>query len=214
MTKRKLKGYVKPAICMISLSIIAISFMLITKDLKESNGKDQTYVMNAMIDTITPVVSTEEETKNQNTTIVKPFTSDKVIVNKAFYEKDASAEEQQKSLIYYEDTYLQNSGIIYASSEEFDVVSVLDGTVVDVKEDEILNTVVYVSHANNITTIYYGLKDVTVKTNDQVTQNQVLGKSNTNKFCTENNSLLFEVNNDGQVINPEKFFTMNTSELN
>lgn len=214
MTKRKLKGYVKPTIFMISMSIIAISFMLITKDLKETNGTDQTYVMNAMIDTITPVVSTEEETENKASTIVKPFTSDKVVVNKAFYDKDASQEEQQKSLIYYEDTYLQNSGIIYASSEEFDVVAVQDGTVVEVKEDEILNTVVYVSHANNITTIYYGLKDVTVKKNDQVTQNQVLGKSNTNKFCTENNSLLFEVNNDGQVINPESFFTTNNNELN
>ena len=195
---------------MVSVSAIIISLLLITKDLKPSNGEDKNHVMNAVIDTITPVVNTDEEPKQ----IIKPFTSDKVTINKAFYEKDATAEEQQKSLIYYEDTYLQNSGIIYSSNEEFDCVAVLDGKIVDIKEDEMLNTVVYVSHENNITTIYYGLKDVTLKVNDQVSQGQVIGKSNTNKFCSEGNSLLFEVNNNGQVINPDKFFTMNLNELN
>lgn len=208
MTKRKLKGYVKPTLFMISISIIAISLMVITKDLKTSNGMDQTYVMNALIDTVTPVVNTNDEKA------IKPFTSDKVSVNKAYYEKDASPEEQQNALIYYEDTYLQNSGILYSSNEEFDVVSVLEGTIIDVKEDELLNTIVYVSHDNNITTIYYGLKDVNVKINDQVTQGQILGKSSNNKFCQESNSMLFEVNNNGQVINPEQFYTKSINELN
>ena len=208
MTNRKLRGYVKPTIFMISISVIVISLMLITKDLKVSNGGDQTYVMNALVDGVTPVVAPEEAT------IVRPYTSDKVTLNKAFYEKDATAEEQQNALIYYENTYLQNSGVIYSSNEEFDVVSVLDGTVIDVKEDEILNTVVYVSHDNNLTTIYYGLKDVTVKVNDAVTQSQILGKSNNNKFCIEKNSLLFEVNNNGTVMNPEEFYNMNMNELN
>lgn len=208
MTNRKLRRYVKPTIFMISISVIVISLMLITKNLKFSNGGDQTYVMNALIDSVTPVVAPEE------TTISRPYISDKVTLNKSFYEKDATQEEQQNALIYYENTYLQNSGVIYSSSEEFDVTSVLDGTVIDVKEDEILNTVVYVSHDNNLTTIYYGLKDVTVKVNDAVTQNQVLGKSNNNKFCTEQYSLLFEVNNNGTVINPEEFYKMNINELN
>ena len=203
MTNRKLRGYVKPTIFMVSIAVITISLMFLSKDMKMSNGVDQTYVMNALIDTITPVVNTNE------TVIVKPYTSDKVSVHKAYYEKDASAEEQQNALIYYEDTYLQNSGIIYSSSEEFDVVSVLDGTVIDVKQDEILNSVIYVSHDNYITTIYYGLKDVTLKVNDQVSQGQVLGKSSNNRFCTENNSILFEVNNNGTVMNPENFYTMN-----
>ena len=208
MTKRKLRGYVKPTIFMICVSVIIISLMVITRDLETTNGKDQTYVMNALIDTISPVVNTE------STTIIKPFINENVTLNKTFYNKDASIEEQQNSLIYYENTYLQNSGNIYASSEEFDVVSVLDGTIIDVKEDEILNTVVYVSHGNNITTIYYGLKDVNVKVNDQVMQGDILGKSNSNKFCNENYSLLFEVNNNGQVMNPEEFYTMNLNEIN
>ena len=209
MTKRKLRWYVKPTIFMISVSIILISLMVTARTMKTSNGEDQTYVMNALIDTVRPVVNT-----STNTTVIKPYTSEKVSVNKAFYNKDATSEQQENSLIYYENTYLQNSGIIYGSSEEFDVVAVLDGTVIDIKEDDILNTVVYVGHDNNITTIYYGLKDVDLKVNDQIMQGETIGKSNTNKFCTDNYSLLFEVNKNGQVINPEDIYNKNINELN
>lgn len=208
MTKRKLKGYVLPTLYMTCIGIIVLSLTFITKDLKTSNGEDTTYVMNALVDEVKPVINTEQ------TTAIKPFTSDKVNVNKTFYDKNDTPEVQEKSLIYYENTYLQNSGIIYSSAEEFEIIASLDGTVVDVKQDEILNTVVYLSHDNNITTIYYGLKDVTVKVNDKISQGEKIGKSNCNKFSSEKNSMLFEVNNNGQVINPEQLYTTNSNELN
>lgn len=182
--------------------------MVLANNNQVSNGYDQTFVMNALIDPVTPVVG--EPTTN----VILPYKSDKVTINKAYYSKDDSEEDQQNALIYYENTYLPNSGIIYASAEEFDVNTVLDGTVIDIKEDELLNTVVYVSHSNNITTIYYGLKDVNVKVNDQVMQGDILGKSNTNKFCSENYSLLFEVNNNGEVIDPEEFYQMDLNKTN
>ncbi len=208
MTNRKLKGYVKPTLFVISICVIMISLMFIPKNLKPADALDEAYVMNSLIESVTPVVNTSQ------TTISKPYTSDKVSINKSFYDKDGSEEEQRNSLIYYENTYLQNSGVVYASNEEFDVVASLDGTVIDVKEDEILNTVVYVSHNTNLTTIYYGLKDVKVKINDTIAGGDVLGKSNNNKFCTEENSMLFEVNYNGQVLNPENFYSMNIDELN
>lgn len=210
MTKRKLKGYVKPTLFVITIWVICISLLLITKDLKPSNEEipEDSKVMNSIIEDATPVVNTEEKI------IIKPYASDKVQLNKSFYDKDDTEEKQQNSLIYYENTYLPNSGVVYASAEEFDVVSVLDGTVVDVKEDEILNTVVYVSHNSNLTTIYYGLKDVNVKKNDVIKQNDILGKSNSNKFCPEKFSMLFEVNYNGQVLDPEEFYTMNINDLN
>ena len=45
-------------------------------------------------------------------------------------------------------------------------------------------------------------------------QGDVLGKSSTNKFCAEKNPILFEVNYNGQVLNPENFYNMNIDELN
>ncbi len=209
MTKRKLKGSVKRALCVTCVSVIFISLFFMTKNLKPTNENDEEYVMNSILEPITPVTNITE-----TPSITRPYTSDKVHISKYFYEKDASAEEQERSLIYYENTYLQNSGVVYSSEEEFDVVAVYDGTVIDIKQDDILNTIVYVSHNSSLTTIYYGLKDVQVKVNDTITQNTVLGKSNQNKFCTEGNSMLFEVNYDGKVINPESFYVMDINELN
>ncbi len=209
MTKRKLKRPVKRALCVASISIIFISLFFVTKNLKPTNESDEAYVMNSILEPITPVTNITETPK-----ITRPYTSDKVRISKYFYEKDGTPEEQERSLIYYENTYLQNSGVVYSSEEEFDVVAVYDGTVVDVKQDDILNNIVYVSHNSSLTTIYYGLKDVKVKPNDTITQNTVLGKSDKNKFCTDANSMLFEVNFDGKVLNPESFYTMDINELN
>ena len=180
-----------------------------TKHLQKTNEGDEVFVMNSLLEPITPVTNVTETPK-----LTRPYTSDKVRISKNFYEKDASSEEQEKSLIYYENTYLQNSGVVYSSDEEFDVVSVFDGTVIDVLQDDILSTIVYVSHNSSLTTIYYGLKDVQVKKEDTITQNTVLGKSNKNKFSPDANSMLFEVNYDGKVLNPETFYTMDINELN
>lgn len=208
MTKRKLRGYVKPTLFLVSMSIIFMAVMLITKNLKPTEEEEGNYVVNSLLDIVTPVVSTTPET------LIKPFTSDKVSIDKSFYEKEGTEEEQQKSLIYYENTYLQNSGVIYGSDEEFDVVAVYKGTVIDVKQDELLNTVVYVSHNSNLTTIYYGLKDVNLKPNDTINQGDIIGKSNNNKFSSKQNTMLFEVNYNGQVLNPESFYQMDINELN
>lgn len=209
MTKRKLRGYVKPTLLLMGMAVIFMTVMLITKNLKPKQEEDNgSYVVNSVLDIVTPVVSTTQQT------LIKPYTSENVVIDKSFYEKDGTEEDQQKSLIYYENTYLQNSGIVYASEEEFDCVTVFDGTVVDIKQDELLNTVVYVSHNTNLTTIYYGLKDVNLKANDTIKQGDVLGKSTTNKFSSKNNSILFEVNYNGQVLNPESFYQMDINELN
>ena len=211
MTKRKLRGYVKHSLFVICVTAILVSTLIITKNLKPTNEVEEDgYVVNPIIENVTPVVSAEPEEKK----IAKPYNSESVKISKNYYDKDASSEEQQNALIYYENTYLPNSGVVYGSSEEFDCVSVLDGTVIDIKQDEILNTVVYVSHNNNLTTIYYGLKDVSLKVNDIINQGDVIGKSTSNKFSTEPNSILFEVNYNGGVLNPEKFYTMNLNELN
>ena len=210
MTKRRLKKQVKVGIAILSISIIMLSSVVLLKNLQPSNVEnDGKYVMDSILEPITPVTNFTENTK-----FIKPYTSDKVNINKYFYDKDATSEQQEKSLIYYENTYLQNSGVVYSSEEEFDVVSVYDGTILDIKQDELLNTIVYISHNSSLTTIYYGLKDVTVKVNDTITQGTVLGKSNNNKFCTSPNSMLFEVNFDGKVLNPENFYKMDISELN
>ncbi len=206
MTKRKLKGYVLPTLYLICISIIIISMTLISRNLQPTNDFDNDYVTDIVTEETTPVVDT--------VSIIRPYANEAVNTSIKFYDKDSTESEQEKSLIYYENTYLQNSGVVYTNQEDFEAIAVLDGTIMDIKQDEILNTVVYISHNNNLTTVYYGLKNVNLKINDSISQGETIGLSTNNKFSTEPSSMLFEVNYNGQVINPENFYTMDISDLN
>ena len=65
---------------------------------------------------------------------------------KLLYKPHPSAlpdEEQEKSIIYYEDTYMQNSGVDYGTETEFEVISILEGTVINVKEDDLTNHIMH-----------------------------------------------------------------------
>ena len=93
----------------------------------------------------------------------KPYVSEKVNIKSGFYSKDYEDETQEKALIFYQNTYMPSSGTMYASSENFDVVAVYDGKIKSIKTDEILGNVVEISHSDNLTTIYYSLKDVFLK---------------------------------------------------
>ena len=87
---------------------------------------------------------------------------------------------QENSLVYYEQTYLQNSGVLYSSDEVFDVLATYDGTVTNVSTDEILGNVVEITHNPNLKTVYYSLGEVTVKNGDVLKSGDIIGKSGDN----------------------------------
>ena len=121
----------------------------------------------------------------------------------------------EKSLILYNNTYMPNTGILYKANESFDVIAVLDGTVIDITADEIMGNIVTVKHSNNLTTIYQSLNEVKVLVGDLLKQGDVIGNSGINKIdSTSENMLLFEVISNGEYIDPENFYQMNPNELN
>ena len=95
--------------------------------------------------------------------MINPFTYSKVEIGKTYYDYKASEEEQAKSIVKYDDTYMQNSGVDFICEDVFDVVSVLNGEVISVVEDENLGTIVKIQHDNGYLSVYQSLKDVTVK---------------------------------------------------
>ena len=98
---------------------------------------------------------------------------------------------------------MQNSGVLYKSKEAFDVVTILDGTVVNVKKDEVLGNIVEIKHSNNLITTYEGLSTVNVKKDQLLKQGDVVVKSGKLNLGEEiENGLLFEVISDGKYINP------------
>ena len=115
--------------------------------------------------------------------------------------------------MYYENTYIQNSGIDYVKPEGFDVVSVLDGTVISVNNNDLLGNTIEIKHDNKYISVYQGMATITVKEGDSVIQGQVLGKSGVSKINSELGSHLhFELFKEGQVINPEEYYNKSIKE--
>ena len=176
-----------------------------------SNNEDLEYVDGEIMENNSnndiPVVSTV-------VTIVRPYLDSSVSIGKTFYDYEGSAEEQEKSIIYYEDTYMQNSGVDYTSKNVFDVVSILDGTVISVEENDILGTTVEVRHTNNLISVYQGLSDVIVEENMQIIQGQIIAKSGTSNINKDlGNHLHFELYYNGKIVNPEEYYNRSIDEL-
>ncbi len=210
MEKRKLKPFVMPMIYGIACAAIIMSLVLLDKTQNQkvaSNESDYVYVNKTILTNEVPVANTD-------IAISKPYTSDKVQVSKKFYDLESSDEDKQNAIIFYNDTYMQNSGVLYKSDEPFEIVSILDGTVVDIKKDEILGNVVEIKHANNLISTYEGLSEINVKKDQTINQGDIIGKSgNINLGETIDNGLLFELIYDGKIVNPEKYFDKKLNEL-
>jgi stage II sporulation protein Q len=166
------------------------------------------YVYRGLYEDANPVVNVT------NDKISKPYEDQKVTIVKNYYDKDGEEQAQQSALIYYENTYMPNTGVLYGSDETFDVISCLDGTVEDITADEIMGNIVTIKNSNNLTTIYQSLNEVKVLVGDTIKQGDVIGTSGSNKIdSTKENMLLFEVSYNGEYINPETFYTKNINEL-
>ena len=213
MKKRKLKGFVLPTVYVLVIGVLFISVSFLGSALQNQLNYTDDLSVSALEDEVTPVIKNEENVESD--VIKKPFTSESVSVSKSYYSKDDDEATQQNSLVYYEQTYLQNSGVLYSSNEVFDCLSVYDGTVTNVGEDEILGKFVEVTHNPNLKTVYYSLSEVNVKKDDLVTSGSLIGKSGDNLLDGESeNCLLFEVYYNGNAIDPDTFYTMNIEDLN
>lgn len=214
--KGKLKSFVVPSIYALSLILFVFSMYFIQEILsntllKDDNlvDKETEYVDNEIIEhnEYLPVVGTEE-------TIIKPFVGNDVKISKNYYDYQDEADNQQNSIIYYENTYMQNSGIDYSSDNPFDVVSILEGTVIDVKTDNVLGTVVEIRHTNELISVYQSLSEITVKVDDKVVQGQVIGKSGKSNLNVDiENGLHFELYYMGQIVNPENYYDKTLTDL-
>lgn len=208
--KLRLKRYVISCLYVVLFATVMTGAFLITKAMKKSEPAtpDYNYVSNIVTSDVVPTISEAKK-------LIKPYTDEKVTVGKSFYDYKAEASNQEKSITYYDGSYIQNSGIDYVLDQAFDVVAVLDGTVTNVKQDDILGTIVEIKHDNNYVTTYQSLSDVTVKKDDIVTQGQVIGKSGTNKLDKDmGNHLHFELYTNGQVVDPNLYIDKEIKESN
>lgn len=205
MKKRKLKGFVLPTFSAFLVSILFITIINLSNNMtSEKDTQDYTYSNQSIISNTMPVL-------NEDDVIIRPYQAEKINIYKKFYDGKNNTDN---AIIYYNDTYIQNSGILYNCEEEFNVVSILDGEVIEVKKDDLLGYVVEVKHSNNLISSYEGLKSINVKKGDRITQETLIGKSGEIKLDVNlKNALLFELIKDGKYVNPENYFDKKAKEI-
>ena len=209
MTKRSSKYYLLHGIVVSVVALVCLLSYAITKSLTVTEDKLQEnleYVSyEVLTDNIMPV--SKEETNDE---IVRPYTDTSVEIGKSYYDYKEESENQEDSIIYYENTYIQNTGVDYISKEIFNVNAIADGKVISITEDDIVGITVKIEHNNNMISVYQSIKDVTVKENDQITKGQVIATSGTNNISSDlGNHLHFELYKENILVNPEDFLENN-----
>ncbi len=210
MIQRKLKKWVIPSLYALAIIAILGSVYLIENAMNSNKNfkEDDHYgkVNNTIFDDSIPVI-------NSSSTLIRPYKDASIKIVKNYYNYKGSEEDQQNSLIYYDDTYIQNSGVSYGGKDNFEVIAVLDGTVTEVKEDKLLGNIVQIKHSNDIISVYQSLGTVNVKKDDSVKQGDVIGTSGTSNISKDLGSHLdFELIKSGQIVNPEEYYDKVPSE--
>lgn len=211
MNKRNLKLLAVPAIYAVAILAFGTSMYLIQKAVNTNR-----FQSNEAMEYVDKEIVTDNEyipVVNVTPTVMKPFLNEQVTINKTFYKQDDEKENQEKSIIYYENTYMQNSGVDYKFTEIFDIISVLDGTVIEVTDNAILGKTIKVRHNNDIVSTYQSLSEVNVKVDDTVLRGQIIGKSGTCSLYGNDYNLHFEISKQGKNINPEESYNKTEDEL-
>lgn len=208
MESRRLK---KPVVYLLYglgfVLLVSVSFFI--EGLFNGNklDDDTTYVSETIFDDAQPVVADDYK-------IIRPYNDSEIKVLFGFYDYRGEEADQQKSILVYNNTYMQSSGVTYGGKDSFDIVSILDGTVLTVKQDELLGNIVEVSHSNGIISVYQSLGKVNVKVNDTVKQGQIIGTGGTSNINTEiGSNLYFELIINGNIVNPESYYDKLVSEI-
>jgi stage II sporulation protein Q len=208
--KRKLKPFVIPMLYSIAFLAFLISLFFLRKALNTPVFDEEDefiYVTKTIFDDDIPVVGTEKS-------IIRPYKDSEVKSVRYFYDKEDDIAKQQESIIYYENTYMQNSGVDYAGKNNFEVVAVLDGTVINVNEDNLLGKVIEIRHSNELISVYQSLSEVSIKKGDNVKQGQSIGKSGTcNVAASLKDHLHFEIIFNGKVVDPESIYDKTIKDL-
>lgn len=209
--KMKLRPYVFPMLYMIVVLVLlgAVYYNgLINNSYKTGEKDSLTYVTNLELYDDSILVSKKEEI------MVKPFISESVSIGKNYYNYQDGKDKQENSIVYYEGTYIQNSGVDYVSKEKFDIVSCLNGTVLSVQKTELMGYVVEIKYDNDIIISYQSLSEVTVKENDSVVKGQTIGISGKSMIGSElGNHLHLEMYLSGQTVNPEDYYNKNIKDI-
>lgn len=157
-----------------------------------------------------PVVEKVEE-------IIRPYNVECEISN-YFYDEDDEDSIKEKSIVIVPGasrTYMLSEGCDYTyKNNNFDVIAVVSGRIVEKLNDETYGNLVILEHENGTKFIYSSLSSISVNKDDVVIQGDKIGVSGTSLYTESiGNSLHFEVVKDDKNLNPEKIYTKSIENL-
>lgn len=162
-------------------------------------------VSTPIVEKIIPVVSVNN--------IIKPYVEEDVTILKNYYDWQQK-ENQPDSLIFYNNTYMQNTGVIYGRNEEFNIISIADGNVIRIDDNELAGKTVEIRYSNDVIGIYHFVTDVSLKVNDNIKQGTIIGKSSISNLVDNTKyQLYFELIIKGELVNPENYYGKSINEL-
>lgn len=207
MTQRKVKKSVVNALYVFS-AVLLVSLFTISEYKLGHKPEKQGYVNKTIFQNEIPVVAQQEK-------LIRPYVDNAVQIATNYYNTKDDEETQKKSLILYENTYLKSTGIDYKIDYDFDVVSILEGVVITVREDQILGKLVEIKHKDNVISTYQSLSEIYVNVGDELMQGALIGKSGTSNLQKDMGSHLhFELMIDSKNVDPEDYYDKELVELN
>ena len=206
----KLKPFVFPVLYVFLIFTLVIGLYFTSSALKNDVNdslENVNYVSNVILNDVVPVINTESSFSN-------PYNVETVKISRYYYNVEDDIDRQKESLVYYNNTYMPNTGIDYTNEENFEVLAIMDGTVIEIKEDEMLGKIVEIRHDNNIISSYAGLSEITVQKGEQVSIGSKIGISGTSQI-NENlgNHLHLEIYQNGVNVDPLKVIGKKLSDF-
>lgn len=193
------------------IAVMVLCAILVVSGVKTylTNREEMKFTIDNVFDEdTTPVVKTETNT------IVKPYIAESVKVGRYFYDFESDEKKQENSLILYEDTYMQNNGVDYVDSKNFDIVAILDGEVISIEDSEVYGKVVTIKHNDNLKSVYSNVDGVLVSIGYKVHQGEIFAMSAKPKLQSDYKSMLhFEVFYKESAIDPENMYTLSVSDF-
>ena len=184
---KKYSKLIIPSIYVGVIAVMVVSSILVVTGVKNFLDEKKNY--NYTLDNVF-IKDTVPVSRNENNSIIKPYIKDSVKVWKYFYDFESDSKKQVNSLIYYENTYMQNNGVDYTNDEDFEVVSILDGEVVSIEDNAIYGKVVTIKHNDNLKSVYSNVKDILVNVGYKIKQGEIFGTSTSYKVDSSVKSLL------------------------
>jgi stage II sporulation protein Q len=157
-----------------------------------------------------------EEVNRSLENFVMPVSNpEDTVIEKNFYDAEASAEEQEAALVVYGNMYYPNQGIdISKDGKEFDVLAAMSGTVTKVQEDSLLGNTIEIEHSKGIVTRYQSVKDFEVAVGDVVDQGQSIAKAGKSLFNEDAGvHVHFEIRKENVAVNPINYFNKSLATL-